>query len=250
MKLKLNKGGYYIVILILLLYIPTRGLCCVKLLGAGKPYATPCYIIDSNISGPVVCIIGGTHGNEPAGCRAARELLTLKPDCGKLIIIPRANLRAVRLGRREIPGEGDLNRCYPGSATGILMEKLAWEMLQLMKQHKISVLIDLHESLDYHLMNNKYLGQTLIAYENDLSIWTAEMALEKVNAAIVTPMEKFILLKNPVKGSTAWAAGKYLHVRAFTVETCTKLKLSARTAYMLQIIREILAEVGVCLACQ
>jgi hypothetical protein len=76
------------------------------------------------------------------------------------------------------------------------------------------------------------------------------MALEKVNAAIVTPMEKFILLKNPVKGSTAWAAGKYLHVRAFTVETCTKLKLSARTAYMLQIIREILAEVGVCLACQ
>jgi predicted deacylase len=250
MKLQLKKVGYGTVMLLFLLNTPTPGLCCVKLLGAGKPYATPYYIIDSSISGPAVCIIGGTHGNEPAGCLAARELLRWKPDCGKLIIIPAANRKAVRLNRREIPPEGDLNRCYPGSATGILMEKLALEMLELMKEEKISVLVDLHESLDYHLINHKYLGQTLIAYENEMSVWVGGIAAEKVNAAIKIPARQFILLKNPVRGSTAWAAGKYLQVLSFTVETCKKLKLSARTGYMVQIIRYILAEVGVRLSCQ
>jgi predicted deacylase len=250
MKLKLRKAGYYAVILIFLFNTPTQGLSCVKLLGAGKTYATPYYIIDSDISGPAVCIIGGTHGDEPAGCRTAQELLTLKPDCGKLIIIPMANLRAVKLGRREIPGEGDLNRCYPGSATGILMEELAFEMFELMKEQKISVLVDLHESLDYHLINNQYLGQTVIAYGNEMSIWAGGIAIEKVNAGIAIPAEKFSLLKNPIKGSTAWAVGKYLQVPSFTVETCKKLKLSDRTDYMDQIIRCVLAEVGVRLPCK
>jgi predicted deacylase len=249
MKIKFKKGGYYIVILIFLLNISAPGLCCVKLLGAGKPYATPYYIIDSNRSGQAVCIIGGTHGNEPAGWRTAKELLRWKPDCGKLIIIPTANLKAVKLNRRAIPGEGDLNRCYPGSATGILMEKLAWEIFEFIKKQKITMLIDLHESVDYHLINNKYLGQTVIAYGNEMSIWIGVNAIEKVNAGVVIPADQFILLNNPVRGSTAWAAGKYLQVPSFTVETCKKLKLADRIGYTVQLIRGILAEVGVRLSC-
>jgi predicted deacylase len=249
MMLQLKKVGYGTIILFFLLNIPTSGRSVAKLLGAGKPYATPYYIIDSDIAGPAVCIIGGTHGNEPAGCKAALELLTLKPDCGKLIIIPAANRRAVKLNRRAIPGEGDLNRCYPGNATGILMEELAWGIFEFIKEQKITMLIDLHESLDY-FTNKRYLGQTVIAYENETSIWIAGIALERVNAGIAIPTEKFTLLKNPIKGSTAWAAGKYLQVPSFTVETCKKLKLSVRTGYMVQIVRYILAEVGVRLACQ
>jgi hypothetical protein len=245
MKSKRRNIGYCTIILILLFTAATQGLSSVNLLGAGKPYATPYYTIDSNISGPTVCIIGGTHGNEPAGCRTAKELLALKPDCGKLIIIPTANLRAVKLNRREIPGEGNLNRCYPGSVTGILMEKLACEIFELMKEQKISMVIDLHESLNYYSLNNKYLGQTVIAYENDISIWTAGTAIERVNAGIEMPAQKFTLLKNPIQGSTAWAVGKYLHVPSFTVETCIKLKLSDRTGFMVQLIKCILAEAGV-----
>jgi predicted deacylase len=250
MKLKPINIKYYALILFFLLSDTTWGLISpAKFLGAGKPYATPYYIIDSNVSGPTICIIGGTHGNEPAGCRAALELLTLKPDCGKLIIIPKANLRAVKLNRRENPGEGDLNRCYPGSATRTLTDKLAFEMFKLMKEQKIGMLIDLHESLEYHLINNKYLGQTVIAYENEMNIWIAEMVIEKVNDGIELPTEKFSLLKNPIQGSTAWATGKYLQIPSFTIETSKKLKLSDRTGYMVQIVRCILAEVGVHLPC-
>jgi predicted deacylase len=251
MIFKSKNVRYYIAFLIFWFATTGFGLNSEKLLGTGKAYATPYYIIDSDIPGPAVCIVGGTHGDEPAGCRIARELLILNPDCGKLIIIPTANLRAVKLNRREIPGEGDLNRCYPGNPGGILMEQLAWEIFQLMKEHKIGVLIDLHESVDYHVVsNNKYLGQTLIAYENEMSIWAGEIAIERVNAKIKVPAEKFILLKNPIRGSTAWAAGKYLHVPAFTVETCKKLRFAARTGYAVQLIRCILAEVGVRISCQ
>jgi hypothetical protein len=127
---------------------------------------------------------------------------------------------------------------------------LACEIFEFIKEQKINMLIDLHESLDYHFTNKRYLGQTVIAYENETSIWIAGIALERVNAGIAIPTEKFTLLKNPIKGSTAWAAGKYLQVPSFTVETCKKLKLSARVGYMVQIVRCILAEVGVRLSCQ
>jgi predicted deacylase len=245
MIVKRSKIRYYTAIFIFCFAVTGYGQSCVELLGAGKAYAVPYYIIDSNIPGPAICIIGGTHGNEPAGCRTAQELLKLKPDRGKLIIIPAANRRAVKENRREIPGEGDLNRCFPGSAAGSVMEELALEILKMMQEQKIGVLLDLHESLDYYLVNNQYVGQTVIAYENEMSVWAGEMAVEKVNAGIEIPAERFTLLKNPVRGSTAWAAGKYLQISAFTVETCKKLKLSARTAYMRQIIGSILAEVGV-----
>jgi predicted deacylase len=250
MTFKSKNVRYYIAFLIFWFAASGLGLNSEKLLGTGKAYATPYYIIDSNIPGPAVCIIGGTHGDEPAGCHTARELHTWRPDRGRLIVIPEANLRTVRLNRREIPGEGDLNRCYPGNPNGILMEQLAWEIFQLMKEHKIGVLIDLHESVDYHASNNKYLGQTLIAYENEMSIWAGEIAIERVNANIKAPAEKFVLLKNPIRGSTAWAAGKYLQVPAFTVETCKKLRLAARTGYAVQLIKYILAEVGVRISCQ
>ena len=84
----------------------------------------PIIYIESSVSGPTVCAIGGTHGNELAGCMATLELFKLRPDCGRLITIPQENFRAVKQNLREIPGESDLKCCYPGKKTGILMENL------------------------------------------------------------------------------------------------------------------------------
>lgn len=242
----------YAVLIILLSYLymhPNDVFKKENLIGPGKPYATPYYIIESKLPGPVICIIGGTHGNEPAGCRAAEKLLQFKPDCGKLVVIPKANIRALKGNRREIPGEGDLNRCYPGNKTGILMERFAFELLNFMREEKIDLLIDLHESLDYYLTNKDYLGQTIIAYQNESSIWIGGMAIEQINTKIKREKEKFTLLKNPIRGSTAWAGGKYLEIPAFSIETCKKLSLASRTDYMYRLVGYILEEVGVKLIC-
>lgn len=242
----------YAVLIILLSYLymhPNDVFKKENLIGPGKPYATPYYIIESKLPGPVICIIGGTHGNEPAGYRTAEKLLQFKPDYGKLIIIPRANIRAVRRNWREIPEEGDLNRCYPGNKTGSIMERFAFELLNFMREKKIDLLIDLHESLDYYLTNKDYLGQTIIAYQNEKSIWIAGMAIERINTKIKREKEQFSLLKNPIRGSTAWAGGKYLKIPAFSIETCKKLSLASRTNYMCQLVGYILEEVGVKLIC-
>jgi len=102
---------------------------------AGTAYETPAFFFESDQPQPAILILGGTHGNEPAGYEAALRLVDrfskspLKQ--GKVIIIPLANRIAVEKYDRRIPvpkgvdrEKGNLNRCYPGSPDGYPMEKL------------------------------------------------------------------------------------------------------------------------------
>lgn len=48
----------------------------------------------------------------------------------------------------------NLNRCYPGKATGTLTEKMAWAIMELIRKEKIDLGIDLHESApEYPVIN-------------------------------------------------------------------------------------------------
>ena len=44
-------------------------------LAKGTRWENPYYVLDSGAAGPVVLITGGMHGNEPAGSRAAEQLV-------------------------------------------------------------------------------------------------------------------------------------------------------------------------------
>ncbi|MDG2291322.1 MAG: hypothetical protein P8L37_01590, partial [Phycisphaerales bacterium] len=60
-------------------------------IGAGTPFETRWYSHDSEQDGPTVLIIGGMHGNEPSGHRAARQIATWSVKSGTLIVLPAAN---------------------------------------------------------------------------------------------------------------------------------------------------------------
>ncbi len=83
----------------------------------GSIWETRYYVIDSNESGPVVMIVGGVHGNEPAGSRAAEQIRHWEITKGKLIVLPRANDPALKKESRLMPdlskGLGNLNRNFP-----------------------------------------------------------------------------------------------------------------------------------------
>lgn len=122
-------------------------------------------IIDSfsqGIFGPLVFIIGGIHGNEPAGVialqRVLESLATINPDFrGKLIGV-RGNIPALQQQRRYI--DCDLNRLWstqeiqriqalPDSAACNTEERELLELLQVMEEnfageHEMKVLVDLH----------------------------------------------------------------------------------------------------------
>jgi len=214
-------------------------------IGKGKVWQTPYYLKDSGVAGPTVFILGGTHGYELAGWFAAQELLHVKPDRGRLYVIPRVNYRGVQLKHRFVPGERDLNRCYPGNPDGGNTERLAFDVFEFIKSKKAEIVFDLHESFDYHLVDEESLGQSIIFYTNDKAAWVSLMVSEAINEQIAEPLEKVSILHGPKVGSTAWAAGKYLGIQGYTLETAIPLPLKKRIDYHLRLVRLIFKENGI-----
>src|SRR5690606_6530295 len=92
---------------------PARVTRTTRVLRRGTSQATPAYIIRSGNPGPTVVIVGGVHGSETAGWRAAEEIKDWTIDRGTLVVIPRATRPAVRRPRRTGPAGIDLNRRFP-----------------------------------------------------------------------------------------------------------------------------------------
>ena len=214
-------------------------------LARGKSWSTP-YYQNTKASEPVIVVVGGTHGNEIAGWMAAEKLIEeYTIDTGNLIIIPRANKRAVKQRVRKLNQNGDLNRAYPGKKDGTSTEKLAYTIFNLIKKNKPDIVLDLHEARGFHLEGSKNLGQTIIIYPHKNIIFLAFKVVEDMNKTISIEREKFSVLHGPVRGSTSWAVGKYLDTPGITVETCRKLKAEDRINYQIKIVKSILNEMGV-----
>jgi len=228
----------------------------------GTDFQTPVFIFDSKIEGPAVLIIGGTHGNEPAGFEAAHRLLKLffsnKILKGKIFIIPESNKNAAYKNKRRIPVPdsvdkemGNLNRCYPGEKNGLPMQQMAFEITRLIKKENISLVLDLHESPRYHLesVNKKDeyhgLGQTLIYTVNERAVWLGMVAVDFLNENIPQGIKRFTLVEQPIKHSCAWSAGENFNIPAFTVETCRKLPLEERIEYQIKTVIVMLKEEGI-----
>lgn len=79
--------------------------------------------------GPVVVLFGGTHGDEFEGPAALMRLvndLQLEAINGQIIIVPALNTTAVTNSSRVSPLDGiNLNRAFPGNATGSITEQIA-----------------------------------------------------------------------------------------------------------------------------
>ena len=102
-------------------------------LGRGTRWATPYYVIDSGKPGPCVAVIGGCHGNEPAGAYAADQIRRWPIVRGKLVVVPRANPPALAIFRRYSPdvkkAHRDLNRNYGNPPRGAQAPRI-WALLE------------------------------------------------------------------------------------------------------------------------
>lgn len=93
----------------------------------------PVYVFRSLKPGPVLLILAGMHGDEINGIEIVRRLITRKdvknPLCGSIIAIPVINIVSFLYGSRELPDGRDLNRCFPGSKTGSLGSRIAFDLM-------------------------------------------------------------------------------------------------------------------------
>ncbi len=94
----------------------------------------PVHVINSGKSGPNLLLCAGMHGEETNGIEIIRKIIQ-HPEvkdlkCGSLIAIPVINIISFLYGSRDLPDGRDLNRCFPGTKSGSLGSRIAYDLMQ------------------------------------------------------------------------------------------------------------------------
>ncbi|MCA9083385.1 MAG: succinylglutamate desuccinylase/aspartoacylase family protein [Planctomycetaceae bacterium] len=201
------------------------------MLGQGRSWQTPYYVVDSGVDGPTVVITGGIHGNEPAGARSAEQIRHWPIVRGKLIVVPQVNTAGLQANKRFIPGapeeQQDLNRNFP--SPGIADEprgEIATELWKFVVAQNPDWFFDLHEGFDFNIShepkpgNEKSVGSSIIYDRNqDLDVLVERM-LAAANANVTDDDRRFVSKgRGPKKTTLAGAVIDVLDRKAMILET-------------------------------
>lgn len=216
---------------------------------AGSRFAMDCYIHDSGQAGPTLLIVGGAHGNEPAGAAAAEIIGHWPITKGKLVVVPRSNVPALAAGKRNTPNLstnlGNLNRNYPRAGLNEPPRgEVATAIWNLALQYKPDWVLDLHEGFDFNQLNEKSVGSSVICFPNESGVAAADLMLAAVNVTVVAPELKFVRRNMPVDGSLARAGGEHLHVPSMTLETTSKQPMEKRVRQHEIMVHRLLNHLG------
>lgn len=228
---------------------------------AGTPYQNRLYVFGTGREGKIVLALGGVHGNEPGGWLAAEEIVDrVRPEVGALLVIPRANRLATLNFVRTTDDMGDLNRMYPGDPDGIPMARMAFEIMNTIRDYHVDVVVDMHESWAFYAdrpqNGTAYLGQT-IATSIESGIPLAQAVVDSVNTRIRYRHEEFFFREfrtgrlpnptNPGAGgsrSSLGLPGYFPGLISLLVEMGQQQGLDRRIALHVDVLREVMRQVG------
>lgn len=216
------------------------------------PNATPWYLQEAEREGPTVLIIGGMHGNEPAGAVAADQIRHWRITRGRLIVIPRANPLALAAGTRFTPDRPretrNLNRNFARSEApddtprGPTAEAL-WVFI---RDARPDWVLDLHEGFDFHTRNPESVGSSIISYDDEAILSHVERMLKTVNAEVAEEEKRFASVpRGPIQGGLVRAAHLHLGAHGMVLETTyTQQPLSLRTRQHRLMVHAFLSGLG------
>jgi hypothetical protein len=148
----------------------------------------------------VILILGGTHGDEPAGTYAIKllqkeiNLNKLKLKRCKLILIPAVNYCSLRIGFRLIPEIGDFNRKYPTSINDNPSNNIIKKIVNIVKTSDF--IVDFHEGWGFNRKNSLSLGSTLSPSNTSNSFIVASNLLNSINKKLEGSKRYRILTHN------------------------------------------------------
>ncbi|MGL6209268.1 MAG: succinylglutamate desuccinylase/aspartoacylase family protein [Paracoccaceae bacterium] len=93
------------------------------------PVALSVHVVHGSRPGPTMFVSAAIHGDEVIGVEIVRRLLrhpSLNGIAGTLLAVPIVNAFGFLSNSRYLPDRRDLNRCFPGSASGSLASRLAY----------------------------------------------------------------------------------------------------------------------------
>ncbi len=216
-----------------------------KVIMEGTAWETDFYVIESPVAGPTVMVIGGIHGDEPAGYLAADSIATWAIDRGRLLVLPRANVPSIAVQERNAPGGPDLNRVFPGSYDqSDKTYMLAAEIFKIMSDYEPMWVIDLHEAEYCERKFRGALGQTFIYPYEGSNLDIIKELIIAVNRTIYSEKYEFLLLRGSARGSAIDAA-QLIGAESVIIETCEQLELDDRVKYQRQAVSSLLYLLGI-----
>ena len=158
-------------------------------------------IIDSDNPGPVLLMIGGTHGNEPAGTIGLEKFISTNVHIsrGKIIIVPRVNKIGLELGIRYgfngfVPI--DFNRNYPtvlqesdSNSNSNTSTNINGQIIKLVGISDF--VLDIHESWGWSITNPESLGSGLYPSDTNESKSIGLTIVKRINQTIIDNKKKF-----------------------------------------------------------
>lgn len=140
---------------------------------------------------PVIILLAGSHGNEPAPCHYLYQLIKSGKlrnfSRGTVYVIPYVNLSAILKGDRSVFLHEDVNRSWDNSYI-IKINKYLEPILL-----KADLIVDFHEGYDYHSCNKKSIGQ---------SIFTTDKMYVPLITKLVNVLNKSVII--PEKSCAMW----------------------------------------------
>ncbi len=108
-------------------------------------------VVNGKDPGPILCLTAAVHGDELNGIEIVRRIVhETKPDklAGAIVAVPIVNLEGFKRATRYLPDRRDLNRYFPGRATGSYASRIAYSFFENVVRN-CDYLIDIHTgSLD------------------------------------------------------------------------------------------------------
>lgn len=114
--------------------------------GMAQPVCVPIIIAKGKTQTPVLGLTAAIHGNELNGIRVIQEVIEnidINTFSGTIIAIPGLNAISIPQHRRRYIDEEDLNRHFPGKATGNRTQQYVWQINQKILT-KVDYLVDMH----------------------------------------------------------------------------------------------------------
>lgn len=208
----------------------------------GTPHETGVYVASGTTPGPTALVVGGIHGDERPGYRAAERFVDVDPARGTVIVVPRANRVAIEAGTRT--GEhGDLNRKFPtGTRPTTSLARAIWGVVE---RRDPDVVVDLHRSVGLYAYHDASVGQAVFPTDAGDAPDVAAAVVETLNEEVVPwsmPLHDFRrgnlltgtrpMLVHKVAGDRS-RPGYIVETTRFLVDTGTQTEWAARAAVAL-----------------
>ena len=209
------------------------------LLMAGTDWELPVSVLRGQEPGVSVYIVGGIHGDEPAGWLAGQRMQQAKLTAGTVYLASPVNQYGSKTLQRKTREGWDLNRHFPGAANGTDAERIAAALYADIVDKAPTLVLDLHEALA-PTWERDALQNTIICHSvEEIGDLVLEILDETEAGRLCSG--PFSLYGSPPQGSIHRVVTEQAGIPVITIETDRQQPLKERVANQLDLIGYILA---------